>query len=81
MGLIGALVKQLDKIPAAESQIKVFQIKNGDATNLTVMLQQLFGQQVTAGQVGVFSQTVGRTFGAQQTASQTHGWRKLADPA
>ena len=65
MGLIAALIEQLDKIPAAESQIKVFQIQNGDATNLTTMLQTLFGQQVTAGQVGVFSQTVGRTFGTQ----------------
>ncbi len=71
MGLIAALVEQLDKIPAAESQIKVFQIKNGDATNLTSMLQTLFGQQVTAGQVGVFSQTVGRTFGAQTALQQT----------
>jgi type II secretion system protein D len=71
MGLIAALVKQLDTIPAAESQIKVFQIENGDATNLTVMLQQLFGQPVTAGQVGVFSQTVGRTFGTAQQLTQT----------
>ncbi|MFW6171915.1 MAG: secretin N-terminal domain-containing protein, partial [Planctomycetota bacterium] len=71
MGLIAALVEKLDTIPAAESQIKVFQIENGDATNLTVMLQQLFGQAVTAGQVGVFSQTVERTFGAQQTLTQT----------
>ncbi len=70
MGLIAALVEQLDKIPAAESQIKVFQIKNGDATNLTQMLQLLFGQQVTAGQVGVFSQTVGRTFGMQTGLQQ-----------
>ncbi|MFO7905430.1 MAG: secretin N-terminal domain-containing protein [Planctomycetota bacterium] len=71
MGLIAALVEKLDTIPAAESEIKVFQIENGDATNLTVMLQQLFGQPVTAGQVGVFSQTVGRTFGGQQTLTQT----------
>ncbi|MHB8861630.1 MAG: type II secretion system protein GspD [Pirellulaceae bacterium] len=70
MGLIAALIEQLDRIPAAESQIKVFQIKNGDATNLTTMLQTLFGQQVTAGQVGVFSQTVGRTFGAQTPLQQ-----------
>jgi len=71
MGLIAALIEQLDKIPAAESQIKVFQIKNGDATNLTQMLQTLFGQQVTVGQVGVFSQTVGRTFGMQNALQQT----------
>ena len=70
MGLIAALIDQLDKIPAAESQLKVFQIKSGDATNLTTMLQTLFGQQVTAGQVGVFSQTVGRTFGTQSVLQQ-----------
>ncbi len=70
MGLIAALIKQLDKIPSAESQIKVFQIKNGDATNLTSMLQTLFGQQVTAGTVGVFSQTIGRTFGTQGQLQQ-----------
>ena len=69
MGLIAALIKQLDKIPSAESQIKVFQIKSGDATSLTTMLQTLFGQQVTAGSVGVFSQTVGRTFGANAVAT------------
>ncbi len=70
MGLIAALIKQLDKIPSAESQIKVFQIKNGDATNLTSMLQTLFGQQVTAGSVGIYSQTVGRTFGTQTQLQQ-----------
>ena len=71
MDLIGALIEQLDRAPAAESQIKVFQIKNGDATNLTSMLQTLFGQQVTAGQVGMFSQTIGRTFGSQNALQQS----------
>jgi type II secretion system protein D len=71
MDLIGALIEQLDRAPSAESQIKVFQIKNGDATNLTSMLQTLFGQQVTAGQVGMFSQTIGRTFGSQNTLLQS----------
>ncbi len=71
MGLIVALVEQLDKMPAAESQIKVFQIQNGDATSLTTMLQTLFGQQVTAGQIGAFSQTVGRTFGAGAQLQQS----------
>jgi general secretion pathway protein D len=71
MGLVEALISQLDKVPEAESQIKVFQIRNGDATNLTAMLQQLFGQQVTAGSVGVFTQTLGRTFGTQNQLQQT----------
>jgi general secretion pathway protein D len=63
MGLIAAMIEQLDRVPEAESQLKVFQIRNGDATNLASMLQTLFGQAVTTGNVGVFNQTVGRTFG------------------
>jgi type II secretory pathway component GspD/PulD (secretin) len=50
MELIAALVDQLDALPEAEAQIKVFTILNGDATSLAAMLQQLFGQQVTIGQ-------------------------------
>lgn len=45
MPLIAELIRQLDDLPAAESQIKVFTIVNGDATSLATMLQQLFGQQ------------------------------------
>ncbi|MEX0866105.1 MAG: secretin N-terminal domain-containing protein, partial [Pirellulales bacterium] len=51
MDLISVLIEQLDMLPAAESQIKVFTIINGDATALTEMLQSLFGQQ-TGGQAG-----------------------------
>lgn len=51
MDLISALIEQLDMLPAAESQIKVFTIINGDATALTEMLQSLFGQQI-GGQAG-----------------------------
>ena len=50
MPLIGELIRQLDQPPDAESIIKVFSLENGDAVQLTAMLQQLFGQQVTAGQ-------------------------------
>ena len=51
MDLIAALIQQLDQMPTAESQIKVFSIVNGDATALIQMLQTLFGQQrvITAG--------------------------------
>jgi general secretion pathway protein D len=49
MSLVAALIEQLDKLPDASAQIKVFTIVNGDATSLTTMLQQLFGQTVTAG--------------------------------
>lgn len=71
MGLIEVLVQQLDTMPAAESQLKVFQIQNGDATALTQMLQTLFGQQVTAGQIGAYNQTFGRTFGAAPQLQQS----------
>ncbi len=45
MDLITALIRELDELPAAEAQVKVFTILNGDAQSLTEMLQQLFGQQ------------------------------------
>jgi len=48
MPLLEALIKQLDVLPAAEAQIKVFTIVNGDASSLAEMLQALFG----AAQVG-----------------------------
>jgi len=44
MELIAALVEQLDGLPAAEAQIKVFTIVNGDATALADMLRELFVQ-------------------------------------
>ena len=49
MPLIEELITQLDQLPNAEAQIKVFQVENGDAINLTQLLQELFGLQVTAG--------------------------------
>ena len=50
MDLIEELIQQLDQLPSAEAKIKVFQLENGDATSLTILLQELFGLQVTAGQ-------------------------------
>ncbi len=67
MELVKTLVDQLDKLPSAVAQIKVFTIVNGDATNLTVMLQQLFGQQVTAGQ-NIGQQQFFQALGAQAQA-------------
>lgn len=43
MELIAALIRELDRIPTSESQIKVFTIVNGDAPSLSTMLGQLFG--------------------------------------
>jgi general secretion pathway protein D len=49
MELIETLVRQIDLIPAAEAQIKVFTIVNGDASNLSDMLRSLFGLPTTQG--------------------------------
>ncbi len=43
MNLIGELIRQLDQVPGAETVVKVFTVKNGDALKLTTSLQALFG--------------------------------------
>lgn len=43
MKLVGALIEKLDRLPSAETQIKVFEIVNGDAESLLSMLEALFG--------------------------------------
>ncbi len=50
MPLITELIKQLDQSPSAQAQIKVFEIKNADATLLSNEIRQLFGLPA-AGQV------------------------------
>jgi general secretion pathway protein D len=44
MNLMAALIERLDTLPASEAQIKVFTVRNGDATALAEMLTNLFGQ-------------------------------------
>ncbi|MGI9518101.1 MAG: secretin N-terminal domain-containing protein, partial [Pirellulaceae bacterium] len=71
MDLIAELVNQLDRIPEAETLIKVFTMVNGDATEILTTLQAIFGQgTATQG----FTQT-GQS-GSQlplQTASASEG--------
>jgi general secretion pathway protein D len=50
--LLEGLVRQLDNLPAAEAQIKVFTIINGDATSLSQMLTTLFTGQATGTAAG-----------------------------
>ncbi|QDV26649.1 secretin N-terminal domain-containing protein [Aureliella helgolandensis] len=50
MALIAKLIEELDQLPSAEARIKVFQLRNGDATTLAQTLQGLFGLAITAGQ-------------------------------
>jgi type II secretion system protein D len=52
MELLSTLIRQLDQFPAAQSQIKVFTILNGDAFGLATVLQDLFGSQQTGGGLG-----------------------------
>lgn len=67
MPLIEALITELDRLPSAEAQIKVFTIVNSDAQSLADMLQTLFGQVVTTG-AGAAAQPAYRT-GAQEGES------------
>jgi len=53
MPLIQALIEELDQLPTAEAQVKVFTIINGDASNLMSTLSSLFGQQAQAGDLAV----------------------------
>lgn len=50
MALVAELIRQLDKAPGIDSLVKVFTIENGDASQLTVALQDLFGSD--AGTLG-----------------------------
>ena len=47
MPLIKALIDQLDIPSSVEARIKVFEVKNGDATTLATALQQAFGLPTT----------------------------------
>jgi len=52
MKLIEALINELDTLPSARAQIKVFTIVNGDASSLSGMLQQLLGEEAQTTQQG-----------------------------
>jgi type II secretory pathway component GspD/PulD (secretin) len=52
MGLIEVLVKELDTLPSAKAEIKVFTIVNGDAATLAQMLQQLLAENAQTNQGG-----------------------------
>ncbi len=70
MPLIEELVRQLDRLPNAETQIKVYQVVNGDAQLLFDMLQTLFG---SAGQQGGQGQTSNLNQLPLQTSTTSDG--------
>lgn len=49
MPLIEAIISQLDRLPSAEAQIKVFTLVNGDASTLATILTNMFAQTATTG--------------------------------
>ena len=51
LSLVEQLIKSLDESPAASAQIKVFQITNGDATDLVQVLRSLFPEQAVVSTV------------------------------
>jgi len=53
MSLVAALVRELDRPPTVEAQVKVFTLRNGDATNMATMLQNIFSATVTGEEVAV----------------------------
>lgn len=46
--LVERLIEQLDESPAASAQIKVFQVQNGDASELVLVLRSLFPEAATS---------------------------------
>jgi general secretion pathway protein D len=51
VGLVEQLIRNLDESPAASAQIKVFQVSNGDATDLIQVLRSLFPEQAATSTV------------------------------
>ncbi len=66
MPLVEALIRELDELPSAEAQVKVFTLVNGDASSMAEMLQTIFGQQT--GTTAATGQVAVRT-GAQEGES------------
>ena len=59
--LVEQLIKSLDESPAASAQIKVFQIVNGDASDLVQVLRSLFPEQVATSNVPQLATAEGET--------------------
>jgi type II secretory pathway component GspD/PulD (secretin) len=59
MELVGELIRQLDQVPGVETVVKVFTVENGDATQLTTALNNLFGAAAQQGGGGGGAQAGG----------------------
>jgi general secretion pathway protein D len=72
MELLETLVHTLDDLPMIEAEVKVFTIKNGDASSLAQMLQNLFNYRGTTTGATAFG-TTGTTGGLQSVALEGEG--------
>ena len=61
VALVEQLIQNLDESPAASAQIKVFQIFNGDATDLVQVLRSLFPEQAGVSTVPQLAVAEGET--------------------
>jgi type II secretion system protein D len=52
MGLVAALIQRLDQPAPAEAQLKVFQLENGNASDVRTMLEEMFPADTQQGQAG-----------------------------
>jgi type II secretion system protein D len=59
MDFVAMLIKRLDKPSAMTAEIKVFKLKNADATSVQTLLERLFGIQRTGQQGGQGGQQAG----------------------
>ncbi|MGD0653185.1 MAG: secretin N-terminal domain-containing protein [Thermoguttaceae bacterium] len=71
--LLEALIHELDNLPLTEAEIKVFTIKNGDATNLQTMLQNLFSTRGTGTTGTTAYMGAGSTGGLSSVALEGEG--------
>ncbi|MBX3424003.1 MAG: hypothetical protein KF752_20795 [Pirellulaceae bacterium] len=55
MPLLSKLIEELDALPSAEAKVKIYQLRNSDATTVALTLQNLYGLAPTAGQGAQFS--------------------------
>ncbi|MEQ1824298.1 MAG: secretin N-terminal domain-containing protein [Pirellula sp.] len=73
MALIAALINQLDVPPSVEAKIKVFEIKNGDASSLVTTLQQALGLPTTQTNQANTGGAFGGLFGFQNLGALSAG--------
>jgi type II secretory pathway component GspD/PulD (secretin) len=73
MELIGELINQLDRLPNAETLLKVFAVENGDAQALLDTLQALFPDDQNQQQGGGANGNTSTSNAPLQTASATSG--------